>query len=269
VQCPGEACDDGDTSDCTIACNATCTGPAPPANPLCDEPTVFFAEESRVVTELPPSSPVERVSYELRVHSSNAYYSDVTVTFGMSTDVNDGTLIVTPNSGQVIIPARATLSDPITLELLRDAAAGRRRTVYVALLSANPGTVRGVALYSLWVENTTVPEIERTVPAADAIMVPADTVLELEFSVPMDRFATSAALNIEPAIDGERTWGDEDRTLVLTPASPLAAGETYVVTVTGEAMSQEGVPLFETTFVFSVWGDLDAALVVTALSPLL
>ncbi|HNT24855.1 MAG TPA: Ig-like domain-containing protein [Anaerolineales bacterium] len=74
--------------------------------------------------------------------------------------------------------------------------------------------------------------------------LPLDGSLELKFDQAMDKAATGAALQVldwdgEP-VAGNVTWIDE-RTVRFTALEPLATGQTYVASLSGEAKSAEGL----------------------------
>lgn len=102
------------------------------------------------------------------------------------------------------------------------------------------------------------PAVIATTPLAGATDVPGTTVVAATFSRPIDPatltstsfFLTSAGGGAVPAAI---SWDEATRTARLTPASPLAAGGTYVATVTQAVRGTEGKPMAAaTTWSFGV-----------------
>ncbi len=269
VVCPGEVCDDGDTDDCTPACNATCSGQADPDDPMCVEPDVYFSLLADEITEIPPTGAQESMVYVLHVLSSHPYYKPVDANFGVSNELNDGTLAVTPEDGRVRIPAGETVSSPISLRLFRDPVSDARvRSVYVALLAAEPGRVTAPSLFTLDVRHVPVPYVVSTYPVSGATGIPFATYLEVEFSREMDTDATLAAITIEPSIEGQPTWDPTGTRLRFEPTELLEHQTIYEVTIGQGATSATGVPAYGESFWFETFGPKDVALIMVSLSPL-
>ncbi len=85
------------------------------------------------------------------------------------------------------------------------------------------------------------PALENTFPAPDARAVPAFAPLRLTFSRPMDARAVANNLFIEPTMEGEITWDENE--LIFTPHTPWPSGETISVTLTTGARSAQRLPL--------------------------
>jgi uncharacterized protein YfaS (alpha-2-macroglobulin family) len=89
-----------------------------------------------------------------------------------------------------------------------------------------------------------------------------DAPIELVFDQPMDAESVAQAFDIAPAVDGAPAvvgalkWADS-RTLVFTPAEPLARDANYRVTVGQSARNTEGTALVDpVTFQFQTVGHL-------------
>ncbi len=83
-----------------------------------------------------------------------------------------------------------------------------------------------------------------------------DAPIELVFDQPMDANSVAEAFAIAPAVQGALEWADS-RTLVFTPAEPLARGASYRVTVDQNARNAEGTMLADPiTFQFQTVGHL-------------
>lgn len=83
-----------------------------------------------------------------------------------------------------------------------------------------------------------------------------DAPIELVFDQPMDADSVAEAFAIAPAVNGELDWAD-NRTLVFTPAEPLARDASYRVTVDATARNAEGLALADpVAFQFQTVGHL-------------
>jgi hypothetical protein len=78
--------------------------------------------------------------------------------------------------------------------------------------------------------------------------LPPDGSLEIEFDQPMDQAATAAAWQVlgpdGEAVAGQVTWLDAS-TLRFTAAESFHTGQTYVASLSGEALSAEGLPIVQ------------------------
>jgi hypothetical protein len=233
---------------------------------MCIEPTVFFNELSLEVREIPPSGDKDSETHLLYAHSSNPYHQDIILNFGISHDLDEDKVHITPDTGRVVIPSGEVTSEAIGLILLKDAVSLSLRHIYVALLNASAGEVGAPSLFTLYVRNAPLPEVVRTTPLSGAGFVDVSTTIEVEFSRSMDPVATASACAIEPAVDGRLTWGQDDKLLVFKPTDPLTPDQLYVVTIGPEATSAIGVGIFEYSFAFETFGPRDVALIMTAVS---
>ncbi|MGC9396859.1 MAG: Ig-like domain-containing protein, partial [Anaerolineae bacterium] len=83
-----------------------------------------------------------------------------------------------------------------------------------------------------------------------------DAPIELVFDQPMDAESVAEAFAIAPSVDGALEWADS-RTLVFTPAEPLARGASYRVTLDANARNAEGTMLADpVAFQFQTVGHL-------------
>ncbi len=83
-----------------------------------------------------------------------------------------------------------------------------------------------------------------------------DASIELVFDQPMNEDSVAEAFSISPPVKGALRWAD-NRTLVFTPAEPLARGASYRVSVAQNARNAEGTPLADpVAFNFQTVGHL-------------
>ena len=75
---------------------------------------------------------------------------------------------------------------------------------------------------------------------------PEETMLRLEFSLPMNRQSTLAALNCDSFDPAKTEWSDDDRVLSVKPLNPLSAWTAYRWSVSDKALGREGTPLAKT-----------------------
>jgi hypothetical protein len=73
--------------------------------------------------------------------------------------------------------------------------------------------------------------------------IPGETVLEFAFSLPMDRRSAETALALEGAGAWKAEWLDDDRLLRIQCENALSPWVVYRWSLSGEALSREGVPL--------------------------
>ena len=85
------------------------------------------------------------------------------------------------------------------------------------------------------------PQVLERVPAPGEEQSLAAPVLVV-FDQPMDRASTEMAFAIQPAVAGSFNWPN-GTTLAFAPTTPLGRGESYKVSVAGEAKSAEGLAL--------------------------
>ena len=111
---------------------------------------------------------------------------------------------------------------------LRDAATG------AVLLAADAGPVTPA--------DAVPPVVASTSPADGADPVSIWTTVRIGFSEAMDRTAAEGAFSISPAVSGRFAWraGSSGEAMVFVPASPLADGAVYTVTVGAAARDISG-----------------------------
>jgi methionine-rich copper-binding protein CopC len=82
-------------------------------------------------------------------------------------------------------------------------------------------------------DDTARPTLVSSLPQSGAVSVPADQVLSLTFSEPMD--AAGLVVTIEPEVDlGAAAWSMNDTVVSFSsPLEPLADGQRYSVTIAG------------------------------------
>ena len=93
------------------------------------------------------------------------------------------------------------------------------------------------------VPDSAPPELRETVPEDGAEGVETEVTIELLFSKPLDRSSLYSALEIEPPLEVEYLWSEEDRRVELAPRTPLIAGTCYRLSISRECSCPEGVPL--------------------------
>ncbi|MCB0073836.1 MAG: Ig-like domain-containing protein, partial [Caldilineaceae bacterium] len=115
-------------------------------------------------------------------------------------------------------------------------AGGTEYSVTVADVTAADGTTLAAPVtFSFTTAAPMVTGIEPSEPMASP-----DSIVHVFFSQPMDHASTEAAFSMAPdngdaPVAGAFSWEDDDRTLVFTPADPLAFGVSYAVTVAADA----------------------------------
>ena len=116
-----------------------------------------------------------------------------------------------------------TASTPYTVTV---SAVGKAGEVLASAYSFSFTTGSGAA-------DTSKPTVMSSVPASGALSVPANQVLSLTFSEPMD--TAGVAITLEPAQDlGEGVWSLNDTVLTFpAPAAELVAGQLYSLTLVG------------------------------------
>ncbi len=132
------------------------------------------------------------------------------------------------------------------------------------ILQANaPGhsmyTSKGVTIYAGGV--TTVPLIRLSaLPEGIRSTKPQDGEKDVElanqiyisFRNPMERESVESSFGIEPPLEGEFVWHNENRSLYYRPSLPLIPETTYTATITRGAQTQEGDSLsFDYSFSFT------------------
>ena len=102
----------------------------------------------------------------------------------------------------------------------------------------------------------TAPAVTGHEPAADAARVPPEQAIQIEFSEPMDRKRTEAAVFIAPRSPVQFGW--KGNTLTARTHEKLRDRQTYVVTVGSDARDLRGNSLDESyTFAFATGDELN------------
>lgn len=91
---------------------------------------------------------------------------------------------------------------------------------------------------------TSLPVVLSSVEAEDATIWPTKPI-SVTFSQPMDQASTEAAFSLrqtdtKTAVSGDFAWREDSRTLVFTPAAPLAYDAAYTVSVDDSARAAVG-----------------------------
>ena len=95
------------------------------------------------------------------------------------------------------------------------------------------------------------PEVLGTLPPDGAEEVSPDTELQIIFSKPMDKDTTAEALIIFPEAEYEIFWGEDNQVMLIHPLLPWEPAAIYEVTITSDAMSEDGLYMEDDyTFVF-------------------
>ena len=87
-----------------------------------------------------------------------------------------------------------------------------------------------------------VPLTQAAFRTAIGTKVEIDAPATLSFSTPMQRGSVEAAITVEPAVDVELRWSDDDTTLSIVPTSHWQPGTYYTVTVRPGALARTGRP---------------------------
>jgi hypothetical protein len=90
--------------------------------------------------------------------------------------------------------------------------------------------------------DTIPPSVISSLPEDGQTGVPIDPLILVDFSEPMDRWATEEAVRIQPETDHSRFW-DDDSTLAIVPSVSLGMGETYTLMVDAGASDIAGNPM--------------------------
>lgn len=96
----------------------------------------------------------------------------------------------------------------------------------------------------------TPPIINSTIPTNDDIDVAVNSQIEIHFSKSMDRTQTQSALTIVPATTPSFTWQNNDSSMLIGFAEPLAAGTIYQINLSTNTADKTGLKL-EQAYSFS------------------
>jgi hypothetical protein len=95
--------------------------------------------------------------------------------------------------------------------------------------------------------DTTPPTVLGTTPSSAATNVATSTAVSVQFSEAMKR--ATVAVTLSPAATlGAPAWSAGDTLVTLTPTSPLAAGTTYSVAVSGQDLAGNALAFPGRTF---------------------
>lgn len=116
------------------------------------------------------------------------------------------------------------------------------------------------------------PEVEQVAPTNGSESVVPASIIEVRFSVSMDRSSVEAALSISPTVACSFTWNAANDVVTCDPQGDLAYETQYTVTVASTAQSQDGTQLGSTfsaqfTTVDAPDEPADPAPVVTSTTP--
>ncbi len=93
------------------------------------------------------------------------------------------------------------------------------------------------------VPNEANPTVIATLPADNIEDASNASNIKVLFDIRMDAASTQSAFSISPAVPGEFSWEDNQKTLVFNPNSNLTAGVKYTVTIANSAMTIFGKSL--------------------------
>ncbi len=237
---------------------AACAGPTP--SPSVNTPSPVVPATSATPTVTPaPSGPAEAwsqldlpaVAEVARLEPTRAGAGGVATDTAFRLTSLDGRAPGALAARLVADPAlslKVTTVDGATAEL-RPATALRPGTLYRISLTRPDGSVE-----ASWAEQAAAPlHVVATIPGNEATGVPVDTGIEITF----DQFGVGTSdlaryLTITPATEGR--FEASGRTIAFVPASPLATGRLYTVTIrhglplagTGQILAADVVIRFET-----------------------
>lgn len=101
----------------------------------------------------------------------------------------------------------------------------------------------------------TPPEVVSSNPAAGTGGVRIGSTITLTYSETMDTASGEAAFAVAPSLAGEHTWATGGTEQTFTPASSMAPGTIYTVTIGVAASDTAGNPLAEAySFTFTTGG---------------
>ncbi len=90
---------------------------------------------------------------------------------------------------------------------------------------------------------TSIPAVVNTFPTDQALGVPVNSYIKLDFNVPMDNMATQTAISSLPAISGTFSWDNGDSKMTWIPTNNLSDTTQYTVTLKTTAKSKAGIYL--------------------------
>lgn len=170
--------------------------------------------------------------------------SDTKVTFckPMDTTVTEGAFSFSPHIDFTVswsdYNAVATITPTIPLDY---------GTTYTVTISTEALSFAGYPLEEPYTFSFTTeekpepPEVMATIPPDGAESVPLETDIHVQFSKPMDKEATAQALIMSPEADYEIFWEDDGQLMIIRPLIPWQPAIIYEVTITSEAMSEDGL----------------------------
>ena len=148
--------------------------------------------------------------------------------------------------------AASVLAVPVLALVYLPVIASKRIAARLALV-LGVGGLLGLAGFGILPRGTvavpaTTPapvEAQRFGPAVVASQ-PLDGTVLVEFSKPMNRASVETALSVEPAADTSLVWLDDDRAVLIGPASHWAPGTFYTVAIGTAARDVDGGALKST-----------------------
>ncbi len=152
---------------------------------------------------------------------------------------------------QVAISPTASLGVPAWLGggtrlALQPSTSLEPSTTYTVTVSGKDGAgneLTGTRIFSFTTAgavDTTSPSITSSIPANQSTQVALDTVLEFEFSEPMNVDMVQAS--ISPTVTlGAPSWSDGNTRLNLQPGTNLAQNTPYTITVTGKDLAGNSI----------------------------
>jgi len=177
----------------------------------------------------------------------------VTATFSVPMDPSTITAATTFTIKQGATPVAGTVSYSGSTATFTPAANLVASTLYTATITTGAKNVLGTPLVSnkVWsfTTGTTLGTAVGT-PDQPATGVPINAVVGLTFSVPMDPATIIAGLTLwdgTTAVPGTVTYSGT--TATFTPTTPLVAGHTYTIKLTG-AKDLNGITLADTNWTF-------------------
>jgi len=106
--------------------------------------------------------------------------------------------------------------------------------------------------FSFRTEKLLPPVVISTSPPDGAEGVPLETGIQILFSKPMDKEASTQAVILSPEIDYEILWEEDGRLMIIRPLESWKDLTKYVVMITSEARSEDGFYMREDYIFFFI-----------------
>jgi hypothetical protein len=230
---------------------------APPFSSTFTTAAAFDPSRPSIVTQLPIGSNVARTS-PITLYSNKALNAaTVQAALYVSQDgiLVDGTVTVSGNGTAINFTPAAPFASNAVIQVFVTADAedtfGNQMNPYAGsfTVAADPAT--------------SAPVVIRTSPVMASVDNPLNSIIEVEFSEPLDPATVSAAnvsvylLNANPPIAGTLSLLNGNRTIRFVPDAPLQAGAYYYVYLMAGLHDAQGTPLTFINYYFYVGSATD------------